>query len=71
MGEYFTPKPKQKPHECEPPMAFSVGGRPLEPEGFAGQGWRCECGKAWIVVGMNHRNETWKQWERLPEEDKA
>lgn len=55
---FFDP-PEQERHACKPPSLNWV----------TKDGWRCECGKAYIREQVNQHNETWWQWRRRPDFD--
>lgn len=62
MGEFFDPTPKTV-HRCDLPPA----------SGFARGGWRCECGKAFLLEALPDRDvnpgESPYQWRRASEHD--
>jgi hypothetical protein len=58
-GKYFDP-PAVDTHKCNRPDAdrFSLQ-----------NGWRCDCGSAWVREQVSQHGETWWQWKRTPEFD--
>lgn len=56
---FFNPPKKHAPHVCRPP----------EPTALQPQGWRCECGKAYVKRSQSQHGETWTDWQRSPEND--
>jgi hypothetical protein len=61
MAGFFDPTPKPE-HRCVLP--------PPQPSG----GWRCSCGKAYVIESLGPRDtnpgELPYQWRRSPEHDK-
>jgi hypothetical protein len=57
---YFDP-PEQERHACQPPS----------PNWAGKEGWRCECGKAYVREQVSQHGETWWQWRRHPDLDAA
>jgi hypothetical protein len=60
---FFDPPPKQPEHRCKLPMPLMA-----HPNG-----WRCECGKAYVKELLPSRDinpgEFPHQWRRAPEHD--
>ncbi len=59
MGEFFNPNPPA-PHHCNFPRYHLT------------QGWRCDCGKAYVVENFGHDTNpgelSWG-WKRAPQHD--
>lgn len=62
-GEYFDPVVPKPKHRCDLPLFQGSGG------------FRCECGKAYVVENLGEHdrgvdpNEPMRQWRRAPEYD--
>lgn len=60
-GEFFDARPKPT-HRCEPPEPIGISA-------VTGDGWRCDCGRAYVLTRESQHGETWRQWRRAPEFD--
>jgi hypothetical protein len=59
MTYFDPPKPKPK-HECKLPNPDTFG---------TPDGWRCECGKAYVKESWWQHGESGHNWRRSPEND--
>jgi hypothetical protein len=65
VGEFFDPS-EPKEHHCPLPNPDHI---------FVQDGWRCDCGKAYVRRMLPERDvnpgESPWQWERSPQHDKV
>jgi hypothetical protein len=66
-GEFFDPTGAAAPHKCEKPDTRYTA---------SGTGWRCECGKAYVLKTVDYGHDVQNgespvgyRWERLPSMD--
>lgn len=63
MMTFFDPMPKRK-HRCPTPEVRDAIILSLK-------GWRCDCGKAYVIEMVSQHGEYWRQWKRSPEHDET